>query len=331
MNPIQLFIFSLFAISLSKPAQSETLPQPDSSNWKLVWSDEFDGDTLDLTKWSYEDDCWGGGNEERQCYTNELKNVAVLEGHLVISARKEKTRGFANTRAARDGEVPLAGGAKRYQKVKRPFSSGRIVTRNKGDWKYGRIEARMKLPTGQGMWPAFWMLPTDYAYGGWAASGEIDIMEAINLGMTCESCEGGREDRVYGTLHYGGRWPKNEYSGNNMHLPAPVDGFHTYRVDWSAGRMDWYVNGVHFSTKTHDQWHTKNVKGEPGFDAPFDQPFHIILNLAVGGKWPEGENNVGYFASDFPKYMMVDYVRVYQCAADPQTGKACAATSDAKK
>ena len=131
--------------------------------WSLVWADEFDGDALDLKKWSVEDDCWGGGNEERQCYTKDPKNVSVQGGQLVISARKEKTRGFANTRSARSGEVPLVGGTKRYQKVKRPFSSGRIVTRNKGDWKYGRIEARMKLPTGQGLWPAFWMLPTDYA------------------------------------------------------------------------------------------------------------------------------------------------------------------------
>ena len=250
---------------------------------------------------------------------------------MVISARKEKTRGFANTRSARSGEVPLVGGTKRYQKVKRPFSSGRIMTRNKGDWKYGRIEARMKLPTGQGLWPAFWMLPTDYAYGGWAASGEIDIMEAINLAMTCETCEGGREDRVYGTLHYGGQWPKNEYTGNEFHLPVPAGGFHTYRVEWSQGRMDWFVDDIHFSTKTHDQWHTKNVKGEPGFDAPFDKPFHVILNLAVGGKWPEGENNVGYFASDFPKRMVVDYVRVYQCAADPKTGKACQTELEAQK
>ena len=299
--------------------------------WSLVWADEFDGEALDLKKWSFDDDCWGGGNEERQCYTKHQKNVSVQEGQLVISARKEKTRGFANTRSARNGEVPLVGGTKRYQKVKRPFSSGRIVTRNKGDWKYGRIEARMKLPTGQGLWPAFWMLPTDYAYGGWAASGEIDIMEAINLAMTCDTCEGGREDRVHGTLHYGGQWPKNEYTGNEFHLPAPADGFHTYRIEWSEGRMDWFVDDIHFSTKTHDQWHTKNVKGEPGFDAPFDKPFHIILNLAVGGKWPEGENNVGYFASDFPKRMVVDYVRVYQCAADPKTGKACQPESEAKK
>jgi len=320
---LQLLLVCVFSVSVSK---AET-----AAKWRMVWSDEFDGAGLDLSKWSYEDDCWGGGNEERQCYTKREENVAVEDGELIITAIKKKTRGFANTRSAREGEVNLAPGTKRFQRVRRPFSSGRIITRGKGDWKYGRIEARIKLPTGQGLWPAFWMLPTEYAYGGWAASGEIDIMEAINLGMTCEVCAGGREDRVHGTLHFGGEWPKNEYSGNSIHLPSPVDGFHTYRVDWSAGRMDWYVDDVHFSTKTHDQWNTNNIKGDPGFDAPFDQPFHVILNLAVGGRWPEGENDVGFFASDFPKQMRVDYVRVYECSADPATGKACQPEHDAKK
>jgi beta-glucanase (GH16 family) len=317
INLIRIFILAV-AFPLSG-ACAEAVDE----KWKLVWADEFNGTSLDLSKWSYEEDCWGGGNEERQCYTKKNDNVKVADGFLAIRALKQKTRGFANTRAAREGDVALQPGTKRYQKVKRPFSSGRVVTRNKGDWTYGRIEARMKLPTGQGLWPAFWMLPTEYAYGGWAASGEIDIMEAINLGMTCKTCEGGREDRVHGTLHFGGRWPDNDYSGAEVHLPAPVDGFHTYTVEWSAGRMDWYVDGKHFSTKTADQWHTENVKGTPGFDAPFDRPFHIIFNLAVGGRWPEGENDVGYFANDFPKEMLVDWVRVYQCAEDPDTGKAC--------
>ncbi|MDC0147606.1 glycoside hydrolase family 16 protein [Alphaproteobacteria bacterium] len=303
--------------------QSAAIAQSPDASWNLIWADEFNGTALDQNKWNYEDDCWGGGNEERQCYTQKTENVEIANGLLTIRAIKEKTRGFANTRAARDGEVSLAPGTKRYARVRRPFSSGRIVSRGKGDWTYGRFEARMKLPTGQGLWPAFWMLPSDYAYGGWAASGEIDIMEAINLGMTCETCEGGREDRVYGTLHYGGRWPDNEYSGANVPVPAPVDGFHTYTVEWSAGRMDWYVDGVHYSTKTQDQWHTDNVKGTPGSDAPFDRPFHLIFNLAVGGNWPEGENDVGFFATDFPKEMVVDWVRVYQCATDPETGKAC--------
>ena len=323
-----LFSFLVFFPPFSVSAQDANSVD---GKWNLVWADEFDGDSLDLTKWSYEDDCWGGGNNERQCYTKKKKNVAVEGGYLKIIARKERTRGFANTRSARNGEVALAPGTKRYQKVKRPFSSGRIITKGKGDWKYGRVEARIKLPTGQGLWPAFWMLPTEYAYGGWAASGEIDIMEAINLAMQCETCAGGREDRVHGTLHFGGQWPKNEYSGNEIHLPAPADGFHTYRLEWSAGRMDWFVDDIHFSTKTHDQWHTLNIKGEPGFDAPFDRPFHVILNLAVGGEWPERENNVGYFATDFPKQMIVDYVRVYECRGDQSTGEACQPEAEAKK
>ena len=320
LKSIRLFcvVFATFAFAISA-AQAEVV----DTKWNLVWADEFNGTALDESKWSYEDDCWGGGNEERQCYTKKTENVNVADGVLTIRAMKKKTRGFANTRAAREGEVALQPGTKRYQKVKRPFSSGRIITRRKGDWTYGRLEARMKLPTGQGLWPAFWMLPSDYEYGGWAASGEIDIMEAINLGMTCADCPGGREDKVYGTLHYGGPWPNNEHQGGNMHLPAPADGFHTYTVEWSAGRMDWYVDGIHYSTLTQDQWFTKNTKGTPGPGAPFDQPFYIIFNLAVGGLWPERENDVGFFATDFPKDMVVDWVRVYQCAEDPETGRAC--------
>jgi beta-glucanase (GH16 family) len=290
--------------------------------WELVWSDEFNGSEVDTKKWSFEEDCWGGGNEERQCYTDKNENAEVSEGLLTITALKKRTRGFANPKAARDGDVPIMPWTKRFQKVKRPFSSARLNSKGKGDWTYGRIEARMKLPTGQGLWPAFWMLPSDFHYGGWAASGEIDIMEAINLGMKCDECVGGREDRVYGTLHYAGQWPDNKHSGENVPIPAPVDGFHTYAVEWSEGQMDWYVDGVHFANRTSNDWYTDAP--EAGQHAPFDKPFHIILNLAVGGKWPESHNNVGYFATDFPKKMQVDWVRVYQCKADPTTGSACA-------
>ncbi len=166
-------------------------------SWQLVWSDEFDGDSLDTTKWNYEEDCWGGGNNERQCYTDKTENVSVKDGVLNITALKKTTKGYAWPKSWRAGtEGMKLRGKQRFEKVRRPFSSGRITTKNKGDWTYGRFEARMKLPTGQGAWPAFWMLPTDWAYGGWPLSGEIDIMEAINLGMSCPECEGGREDRV---------------------------------------------------------------------------------------------------------------------------------------
>lgn len=302
------------------------LADPSETGWQLVWSDEFDGDSLDTTKWNYEEDCWGGGNNERQCYTDKTENVSVKDGVLNITALKKTTRGYAwpkSWRASSEGiwqEGLKLKGKKRFEKAKRPFSSGRITTRYKGDWKYGRFEAKIKLPTGQGAWPAFWMLPSDWVYGGWPLSGEIDIMEAINLGMSCPECEDGREDRVHGTLHFGKAPPKNSYKGKETHLAAPVTGFHTYAIEWEPTQMRWYVDGKHFSTLSQDDWFTDADNAETDH-SPFDQRFHIILNLAIGGKWPEESNDVGFFSMDFPKSLVVDYVRVYQCPDG--TGEAC--------
>ena len=222
----------IFALAFTQSAA--TAKSPDAS-WNLIWADEFNGTALDQDKWNYEDDCWGGGNEERQCYTQKTENVEIANGLLTIRAIKEKTRGFANTRAARDGEVSLAPGTKRYARVRRPFSSGRIVSRGKGDWTYGRFEARMKLPTGQGLWPAFWMLPSDYAYGGWAASGEIDIMEYRRLEPT----------KVSGSIHGPG------YSGETS-----PQGQVTKSYDLGSARYDddFHVlessGGINISTTT---------------------------------------------------------------------------------
>lgn len=308
------------AVALAPPALAET----DGQSWQLIWSDEFDGSALDTAKWNYEEDCWGGGNNERQCYTDKTDNVSVGDGVLKITALKKTTRGYAWPKSWRAGtEGMKLKGKQRFEKAKRPFSSGRITTKNKGDWTYGRFEARMKLPTGQGAWPAFWMLPTDWAYGGWPLSGEIDIMEAINLGMTCPECEGGREDRVHGTLHFGETSPRNSLKGKETHLAAPVTGFHTYAIEWEPTQIRWYVDGKHYSTLTQDDWFTA-ASNATSANAPFDQRFHIILNLAIGGKWPEENNNVGFFSMDFPKSLVVDYVRVYQCPDG--TGEACRST-----
>ena len=315
---LSLGILVLTGLALPAVAVEQTETK---GKWQLVWSDEFDGDALDTSKWNYEMNCWGGGNNERQCYTDDTKNVSLQDGKLKITAIKKKTKGFAWPKSWREGNGPISG-KRKLEKVKRPFSSGRITTKNKGDWTYGRFEARMKLPIGQGVWPAFWMLPTDNVFGGWASSGEIDIMEAINLGQTCKECEGGREDRVYGTLHFGGSPPDNRQASHSVHLDAPV-AYHVYALEWSEGKMSWYVDGKLFSTLTDKDWHTTSLSPVPGPFAPFDQRFHVILNLAAGGKWPEENNDVGYFANDFPKELSVDYVRVYQCAADPDTGKAC--------
>ena len=288
-----------------------------SEKWTLVWSDEFDGETLDLNKWSYQTDCWGGGNEERQCYTVDPKNISVGNGLLSLTAHRGRTTGHALP-------VHLRKTRKLAKKSKTlPYSSGRIRTLGKGDWRYGRFDIRAKLPAGQGAWPAIWMLPSDEHYGGWAASGEIDIMEAINLGTKCEECEGETENRVHGTLHYGGEWPENKHSGSAVSLPRGIDEFYTYSIVWSAGVITWYVDGKKYARQTYEDWHTESGKAEGRLLAPFDQRFHMLLNLAIGGKWPEEHNEKGVNKNGFPKSMQVDYVRVYQCASDPENGLDC--------
>ncbi len=244
---------------------------PDSS-WTLVWSDEFEGSELDLEKWSVQtgDGCdqnlCGWGNNELQWY--QADNIEVSGGYLTITARQES-----------------AGG--------RAYTSARIRTKGMGDWTYGRIDVRARLPTGRGLWPAIWMLPTENRYGGWAASGEIDIVELV----------GHEPDRVHGTLHYGGEWPDNVYSGAPFVLSSGsfADRFHTFTLEWEEGEFRWYVDGRHYQTQT--EWFSA---GQP-FPAPFDQPFHLLLNVAVGGDWPGSPDA----RTTFPQSMVVEYVRVY--------------------
>ena len=246
-------------------------------DWSLVWNDEFNGDRLDTGKWSAQvgDGCdiglCGWGNNELQSYTTS--GARVEGGLLIITAREES-----------------AGG--------RDYTSARIRTKDKGDWKYGRFEVRAKLPEGQGMWPAIWMLPTDGTYGGWAASGEIDIMEA----------RGQSRSTVLGTLHYGGTFPNNQSSGAAFTLPVGTftDTFHTFVLEWSEGRILWYVDDTPYQVQT--EW---NSVGGP-FPAPFDQRFHILLNVAVGGDFVGSPDE----STPFPQTMEVDYVRVYQKAGD---------------
>ena len=285
-----------------------------STQWNLIWSDEFEGDSIDSAKWNFDVDCWGGGNNERQCYTDDPRNASLRDGNLVITARREKASGPAiPPRLRKEGEkVPLA---------TKPFTSARLLTRGKAAWRYGRIEVRAKLPQGQGTWPAIWMLPESDHYGQWAASGEIDILEAVNLGVPCDSCEGGRESKILGTLHFGGEWPGNKYASSEIEYPPVLDGFDTYTVEWSKGAISWLVDGKLFATKQSDDWSTTGAS-DPA--APFDQPFHLIINLAIGGGLPEGRNAKGVSLDDFPKEMLIDWVRVYQCHSDPETGEACA-------
>ena len=304
-------------------------PLKASEKWKLVWSDEFDTDAIDKNKWSFEENCWGGGNNEQQCYTDRKSNAFVKEGKLNIVAKKGRYTGAANP----DGN--------KRNKKSLPYTSARLRTMNKGDWKYGRFEISAKLPAGQGTWPAIWMLPTDFVYGGWAASGEIDIMESVNLKAPSTekgAAKGELESRVFGTLHYGKNWPGNVSSGQAVHLPGnvnPADDFHTYAIEWEEGEIRWYIDDVHYATQRQNGWYSqyeengKIVSGGPG--APFNQKFHLLLNVAVGGNWAANANDGGIDKSAFPQTMAIDYVRVYQCSADMATGKGCASISEQAK
>jgi beta-glucanase (GH16 family) len=240
----------------------------------LVWSDEFDAVQLDPEVWFFESGDGsqygipGWGNNERQYYLPD--NASLGNGLLTLEARSESTNGFN-------------------------YSSARINTRDRFAFQYGRIEARIRLPGGQGLWPAFWLLPQDNRYGTWAASGEIDIMEAVNLG-------GAGGNQVHGTIHYGGAWPANVFSGESYLVPADATAeFHTYAVEWDATEIRWYVDDVLYAMR--NAWRSD---GGP-FPAPFAQPFYILLNVAVGGNFPGNPDS----STVFPATMEVDWVRVY--------------------
>lgn len=298
--------------------------------WRLVWADEFDGETLDETRWNREVDCWGGGNEERQCYTARDENVRVEDGRLIIEARLEEATGPALPPRLWSSEDDAQ--ATNTQ----PFTSGRINTAGKGDWTYGRIEVRARLPEGQGTWPAIWMLPTDEVYGGWALSGEIDILEAVNLGAECRECRGREENRIFGTLHFGGAWPENRYQNRETTLPTGENGeqvWHEFAVEWSQGRVEWFLNGESYGYLTQRRWRTLSDAPEARDNpyAPFDQRFHLILNLAIGGHLAESRSAGGVDPLGYPKQLEIDWVRVYDCPSDPETAVACrnAATEQA--
>lgn len=301
----------------------KTVPLPDSdtarqpateTGWTMVWSDEFDSDIIDRSKWSFDVDCWGGGNNERQCYTDRPANASIKNGHLVITARQESYTGAAfppHMRASQSDPDALA---------TKPYTSARLVTRGNAAWKYGRIEVRAKLPSGQGTWPAIWMLPEGNTYGTWAASGEIDILEAVNLGVACQACPGGVENTILGTLHFGSEWPDNALNSSEMHAPDILDGFHTFGIVWAPGVIEWTYDGKVFARKEADSWWTGN---SDKINAPFDQPFHLILNLAIGGGLAEERGLGGVDETGFPKEMTVDWVRVWKCEVGTDSPAGC--------
>ncbi len=315
--------------SSSSSSQSSEVTSSSSSSaggpdgWTLVWQDEFEGDSIDSSKWEHEVNCWGGGNFEAQCYTDDPANSYVQDGQLVIEARAEATQVCG---PAVNQEDPTYD--PNDTSACKDYSSARLRTRGKADWKYGRMEIHARMPVGRGMWPAIWMLPTDQSYGEWPQSGEIDIFEAFAPGTTDHDTD---PNTVHGTLHYGYSWPWNQNSGAPYIPPANIwDEFHTYAIEWEEGEIRWYVDDVHFATN-NGNWFNYHWAGQDiGYRVsagaqPFDQPFHMILNLAIGAAdWLPYPDET----TSFPQTMAVDYVRVYECAANPATGKGCATIGD---
>jgi beta-glucanase (GH16 family) len=295
---------------------------PDAQGWRTVWEDDFTGESLDRERWSPETSCWGGGNNERQCYTGREENILVEDGVLHLIARPERYTG-----PTYPSELAYLG----QGTTERQYTSGKVRTKGLASWTYGRFSARMKLPEGQGTWPAFWMMPEDSAYGAWPLSGEIDIMEAVNLGTPCEDCERAVESRTSGALHFGDVVPSNTYlylKAEEMAEGTPADGWHVYTVEWAEDRIQWLVDGELFLRIDAEDWFTASEEAEGRPFAPFDQPFYLMLNYAVGGNLAEKSNGGGFERGSFPSRLLVDWVRVEQCADDIETGKACLTKAD---
>ena len=253
------------------PPLSSTIP-----GWTLVWSDEFnlpDGSSPDASKWNLVTGGNGFGNAELESYTNRPQNAEIQNGNLVITALKESYTGA--------------------DMVSHDYTSARLNSSNKFAQAYGRFEARIKIPYGQGMWPAFWLLGSDLSTKAWPTCGEIDIMENI-----------GREpSTVHGTIH-GPGYSGGKGIGSPFSFPDGrkfADDFHVYAVEWSPNQIKFFVDNNLYATRTPADL-------PAGAKWVYDHPFFILLNLAVGGKWPGNPDAT----TVFPQQMLVDYVRVYK-------------------
>lgn len=239
------------------------------ADWKLVWSDEFNGSSIDTNHWKFETGNHNGwGNNELEFYTGRPDNAYVSNGVLHVVARREGTNGYA-------------------------YTSARMKSEGLFSQKYGRFEFRAKFPQGKGYWPALWLMPHHSTYGGWPSCGEIDIVEN----------RGDYPAVVQGTIHYAGR-DGGHLQSTDLYTFAPGNGagnFHTYLLEWTTNSISWYVDNQLYETQTN--WSTS---GAP-YPAPFDQPFYIIMNLAVGGIY-DGDPDTN---TVFPGEMQVDYIRIY--------------------
>lgn len=250
--------------------------------YKKVWSDEFNGDSLNRADWNVEIHEKGWVNNELQEYVDSAENIQVKDGKLIINPVKKVT----------DGDTSSTKEAASY-------TSGRVSTQNKQTFTYGRFECRAKVPKGQGYLPAFWLMANDEnVYGQWPRCGEIDCMEVM----------GQETNKAYGTLHYGN--PHSQSQGTYTITDGAdfSDDFHIYTCDWEPGKITWYVDGVKYHEES--EWHSTTVgQGTLAYPAPFDQPFYIILNLAVGGSWVGNPNDETSFENN---PYVIGYVRVYQ-------------------
>ncbi|MEM6343769.1 MAG: family 16 glycosylhydrolase [Bacteroidota bacterium] len=236
------------------------------TSMELVWSDEFDGSSLNESDWTYElgDGCdkglCGWGNNELQNYTNDVSNLKIEDGRMTITARDDNNQ----------------------------YTSARIITQKKQEFQFGRIDARAKMPKGQGIWPAIWLLGTNIDEVSWPMCGEIDIMEIV----------GHEPDVTHGTVHFDDSGYKTSTSSYTLVGSDFSDEFHVYSIVWDRNIMTWYIDNIPFKTFRKDNIGTY----------PFNQPFFFILNVAVGGNWPGNPDG----STSFPQEMVVDYVRIFQ-------------------
>ena len=287
-------------VSKPRTAPKTTTPAKRIPGWKLVWADEFDGTEIDRGKWDfdlgngfydYKNHAWiaGWGNEELQYYTDAPANASVQDSLLTIRALKEAIHGCG-------------------------YTSARLKTRRRDGTPlftqlYGRVEIRAQVPWGKGLWPALWMLPQEDKYGGWAASGEIDLMEIV----------GEKPHEVLNSIHFGSTYPKRTLITTVHALPAgsSVSDWHNYAVEWDPGEIRFYVDDIQTCSYNH-WWSCSTLKDGVGVEAkkasqlnpwpaPFDQPFYLVMNVAVGGNFPGAPNA----QTRFPAELVVDYVRVY--------------------
>ncbi|NRW25483.1 beta-glucanase (GH16 family) [Clostridium beijerinckii] len=262
---------SLVISSLMVSSFIPTVTAKADTGWNLAWSDEFNGTSINTSNWKYETGGDGWGNNELEYYTNRSENARIENGNLVIEARKENYNGMN-------------------------YTSARLKSQGLKNWTYGKVEARMKLPAGQGVWPAFWMLGENISQVSWPKCGEIDIMEHIN-----------NESAIHGTIHW-------DSTGNNTHAQygaaspnIDVTQYHVYSIEWDASSIKWFVDGT--------QYLEANIANNINGTDEFHKPFFILFNLAIGGNWPGNPDG----STPFPAKMYVDYVRVYQHGDNNQT------------